>query len=74
MAAGGLPQRTFDHAHNVIEFAIEILESLDKFNAKYNANVMIRIGINSGSVVAGVIGSKKFSFDVWGDTVNVCFK
>ena len=71
MAAGGVPDRTLDHAHNVIEFANEMMQSLNKFNEESNMDLKIRIGINTGSVVAGVIGTKKFSYDLWGDAVNV---
>ena len=71
MAAGGVPDRSLDHAKNVIEFATEMIQSLNRFNEEANMNLKIRIGINTGSVVAGVIGTKKFSYDLWGDAVNV---
>jgi adenylate cyclase len=71
MCAGGVPERNFDHARNVIEFASEMLETLKSFNQAHSTDLRVRVGINSGSVVAGVIGSKKFTYDVWGDAVNV---
>ena len=71
MCAGGVPERTFDHAKNVLEFAVEMLEAIKRFNQNHKMDLRVRVGINSGSVVAGVIGSKKFTFDVWGDAVNV---
>ena len=71
MAAGGVPERSVDHARNVMEFAIAMLDSLLEFNAETNNDLRLRIGINTGPVVAGVIGTKKFSFDLWGDAVNV---
>ena len=54
-----------------MEFAIEMFGTLERFNKAHNTNLRIRVGINSGSVVAGVIGAKKFTYDVWGDAVNV---
>lgn len=71
MCAGGVPERTVDHAKNVLEFALDMHDALEDFNTENNKNIRIRIGINTGSVVAGVIGTKKFSFDLWGDAVNV---
>ena len=71
MAAGGVPERTLDHARNVLEFAVAMMKSLDDFNMETNNQLQLRIGINTGSVVAGVIGTKKFSYDLWGDAVNV---
>ncbi len=74
MCAGGLPFPTEDHAHKMIKAAFEIAEFVDE--TKKNENALgkifdIRIGINTGPVVAGVVGSKKFAYDIWGDTVNV---
>jgi class 3 adenylate cyclase len=71
MVAGGVPQRTLDHARNSLEFAIDVLEHLDRFNKETGNNLQLRIGINTGPVVAGVIGTKKMAFDLWGDAVNV---
>ncbi len=74
MCAGGLPFPTEDHAPNMIRAAFEIIEFVDKTkNNKEAAEKIfdIRIGINTGPVVAGVVGSTKFAYDIWGDTVNV---
>lgn len=71
MCAGGVPDRSLDHAHNVLEFAVEMLKTLKQFNISNNTSLNIRIGVNTGSVVAGVIGTRKFSYDLWGDAVNV---
>jgi adenylate cyclase len=74
MAAGGVPDRSLDHAVNVMEFAIEILENLKQFNLETGNSLQVRVGINSGPVIAGVIGTKKIAFDLWGDTVNGIFE
>ena len=60
-----------DGAEKMIKFAKGLIEDVKEFNKKNNMNIQIRIGINSGDIVAGVIGKKKFIYDVWGDTVNV---
>ena len=44
---------------------------MDRFNSAYNTSIRLRIGISTGPVVAGVIGRRKFTFDLWGDTVNL---
>jgi class 3 adenylate cyclase/tetratricopeptide (TPR) repeat protein len=73
MCAGGLPYPIENHAVKMVSAAIEILDFVEK--AKDNKTKLlsfdIRIGINTGPVVAGVVGNKKFSYDIWGDTVNV---
>ena len=74
MCAGGLPFPTEDHAHNMVRAAFEIAEFVEETKNNVDAselNFDIRIGINTGPVVAGVVGSKKFAYDIWGDTVNV---
>jgi len=70
MAAGGLPEPRKDHAEAIANLALEMLQALTHFNAENQQAFDIRIGIHTGSVVAGVIGVKKFVYDVWGDTVN----
>ena len=74
MCAGGLPYPSNDHAHKMVQAAIEIAEFVKETKINVEASEMIfdiRIGINTGPVVAGVVGSKKFAYDIWGDTVNV---
>jgi class 3 adenylate cyclase len=74
MCAGGLPFPDKDHAKKITLAAQEMMDfvTLAKNDvAKDYANFDIRIGISSGPVVAGVVGSKKYSYDIWGDTVNV---
>jgi class 3 adenylate cyclase len=71
MVAAGLPQYCDDHAMRAADMALEMLEAVEAFNRKSDADLSIRIGLHSGSAVAGVIGTKKFAYDIWGDTVNI---
>lgn len=70
MVVGGLPNPSTNHAECIAEMALDMREELAKFNAKHNAEINIRIGINTGPAIAGVIGTKKFIYDLWGDAVN----
>jgi adenylate cyclase len=74
MAAGGLPTPNTTHACDVINAAIEMAEVVENGKAKKIAAGLpffeIRIGIHTGPVVAGIVGVKKFQYDIWGDTVN----
>jgi len=74
MAAGGLPTPNSTHATDVIKAAFEIRNFIAEGKARKIAAGLpyfeIRIGIHSGPVVAGIVGVKKFSYDIWGDTVN----
>ena len=74
MCAGGLHDNTKDHAHRMVAAAFEIaacVEEAKKDEAASELTFDIRIGINTGPVVAGVVGTKKFAYDIWGDAVNV---
>ncbi|HEY9297401.1 MAG TPA: adenylate/guanylate cyclase domain-containing protein [Phormidium sp.] len=71
MVAGGIPTSQENHVKAVVEMALDMQQEIKEFNAKNNYELNIRIGINTGPVVAGVIGTKKFIYDLWGDTVNV---
>lgn len=70
MVAGGLPDPMPDHAGAAAEVALEILNVVDRRSLPDGGPVRLRIGIASGPVVAGVIGRRRFSCDLWGDTVN----
>ena len=70
MAAAGVPDPMLNHAGAVADFALELRARLSKVEHQWERPIRIRIGIHSGPVVAGIIGSKKFAYDLWGDTVN----
>ena len=71
MVVGGLPTAREDHGRAIALLALEMQSALTQFNLKIGESFQLRIGIHSGSVVAGIIGISKFSYDLWGDTVNV---
>jgi class 3 adenylate cyclase len=66
LAVCGLPHEVPDHAQRITKAALEIQQFISNSNGKFQ----IRIGIHSGPVVAGIVGVKKFAYDIWGDTVN----
>ena len=70
MAAAGLPEHRVDHADAAARMAQGMLEAVACIAAETGEALSVRIGLHSGSVVAGVIGRKKFIYDLWGDTVN----
>ena len=71
MAAAGLPTPRSDHAQAIANLALDMQQAVARFNIEQNQSFSIRIGINTGPVVAGVIGLKRFIYDLWGDTVNI---
>ena len=75
MCAGGLPVANKTNAIDIVKAAIEIrnfmLIEKQKRNSEGREVFEIRIGINTGPVVAGIVGVKKFAYDIWGDTVNI---
>jgi class 3 adenylate cyclase len=70
MMVGGLPEPTDDHAPRVARAALAMREIVRDVAKGKRFDLSMRIGIHSGEVVAGVIGRRKFAYDLWGDTVN----
>ena len=73
MAASGLfgNEPAEKNALALVNFAHGMLQDIEDFNSTSNVQLLMRIGINSGNLIAGVIGKTKFVYDIWGDTVNV---
>lgn len=74
MCAGGLPFPTKDHPYKMVQAAFEIARVMEETKLNPPKDIVpfdVRIGINTGGIVAGVVGTKKFAYDIWGDTVNV---
>ncbi|MBT8235349.1 MAG: tetratricopeptide repeat protein [Bacteroidia bacterium] len=74
MCAGGLPTENKTHAEDAYRAAVEMLEFVNQVMKKPPSGIHpfeVRIGLNSGPVVAGVVGIKKFAYDIWGSTVNI---
>jgi len=71
MVAGGMTFPRPDHAEASAELAIDMREEIERLNQQYGTSVRLRIGICTGPVVAGVIGRRRFAYDLWGETVNL---
>ena len=71
MVVGGVPTPRVDHAHAIAAMALDMQAELAQFRLPNGSALTMRIGIHSGPVIAGVIGIKKFIYDLWGDTVNL---
>jgi adenylate cyclase len=71
MAAAGLPVPAADHADRIAGMAIDMLDVAERISKEHGVGIVLRIGIASGPVLAGVIGAKRLIYDVWGDTVNL---
>lgn len=70
MVACGLPHKCDDHAERIAHFSIDMIEAARRFSESVGEDYNLRIGFHSGPAVAGVIGTEKPFYDVWGDTVN----
>ena len=70
MAVAGLIVAQDDHASRAIHMALDAIEAVKEYNQKHGTNFAIRAGIDSGNVITGIVGKKKFSYDLWGDAVN----
>ncbi len=70
MVVGGLPTRREDHVEAIADMALDMQSKICEFSLNHKDPLQMRIGIHTGPVAAGVIGTKKFAYDLWGDTVN----
>lgn len=71
MVVGGVPARSPTHCQQVARFALAALKSFNEYAAEFPYPLRIRIGMHTGTVVAGIVGTQKFSYDLWGDVVNI---
>jgi len=71
MIVGGVPIENDNHAELISNAALEMQRAIKSFNEEKGENLDVRIGIHTGPLIAGVIGSKKMTYDIWGDTVNI---
>lgn len=74
MAVCGLSVPRLDHTKRIMDFGIEITRIVQRFNQTHQTALQARVGINSGAVVAGIVGRSKFIYDLWGDTVNIAHR
>jgi class 3 adenylate cyclase len=71
VATCGLHKPRIDYARRCVHFSLELFNLVQRFNQEKNANLRLRIGINSGSVTAGIVGKEHFSYGLWGDTISI---
>jgi class 3 adenylate cyclase len=75
ICAGGLPKMNFTHPEDVVNAALAIRDFMDKYSSDRRSRgeitFEIRIGVHTGPAVAGIVGAKKFAYDIWGDSVNL---
>jgi class 3 adenylate cyclase len=71
MAAAGLPRPCADHAQRCVRVGLRMLSFVERRNASSSFKWRLRVGVHSGPVVAGIVGKRKYAFDIWGDTVNI---
>lgn len=71
LAVCGLSVQRVDHAQRMVEFGVDLLRIVQRFNQKRGTDLGAQVGINSGAVVGGVIGRTRFIYDLWGETVTV---
>lgn len=70
MVVGGVPVRSSTHCQQVARFALAALRAIDQYNVRTGQMLQVRMGIHTGTVVAGIVGRQKYSYDLWGDVVN----
>jgi class 3 adenylate cyclase len=71
MAAAGCPEADSQHAVRMTQFALDLDGVVQRFNRDFATAFKLKVGLSSGAVIGGVIGTKRISFDLWGDVVNL---
>jgi class 3 adenylate cyclase len=71
MAVAGLPLPQFDHVDRAVLMGLDIVDVMPSLRESLGIEIDVRVGIHTGPLVAGVIGTQKYAYDIWGDTVNV---
>ena len=71
LAACGITTARLDHAKRTVDFAAATLKILQRFNREHHSTLKVQIGIDSGSVISGVVGSRRFNLELWGETMDV---
>ena len=71
MIGGGLPKETEDHAVKIIKAALDMQQFIAERNQNSEIKWILKTGVHSGQVVAGIVGTNKFTYDIWGDSVNI---
>lgn len=71
MAVAGLPRPQYDHVDRAVLMGLDIVNAMPSLREALGIDIDVRVGIHTGPLVAGVIGTKKYAYDIWGDTVNV---
>lgn len=71
LVVGGAPLPRADHADAIAELSLDMLTEIARLNRDYDTSIQIRLGISTGPLIAGVIGKKKFAYDIWGNAVNL---
>lgn len=70
LAVCGMSVQRPDHANRIIEFALQLRRIVDRFNAERGTHLTLQVGVNAGPVVGGIVGRRKYIYDLWGDTVS----
>jgi adenylate cyclase len=71
MAVGGIPSPLEGHAARSVGLGLAMIAAVERYGREVGLPLVLRVGVHTGPVVAGVIGKHKFSYDLWGDTVNI---
>jgi class 3 adenylate cyclase len=73
LAVSGLSVPRVDHAKRIVDFAVDMIRIIQRFNQAHNSNLSLDIGVHSGPVVGGIVGKSKFIYEVWGDSLKIAY-